>query len=224
MIGHKLWKKYLRWFDGSFSKGWFEQVKFLVLLILGFLLLWYVISLCFGEENHFLKILELMMDPGSFGNSDQYAEEHKLPVLLAWLATISGAVLFSAMLITVIGNIVSNRIDEFKKGLLRYDFDNHILFLGANTMLVNMLKDLAKEKDAKKRRVVVLTNGSTEALQDMIAVKFPMYSKFLNVTFMYGHRELEETLKCVQVDEAHSIYILGEDDEEDHDSKNIKCW
>lgn len=224
MIGHKLWKRYLRWFDRSFSKGWFDQVKFLTLLILGCILVWYGISLFYGEKNHFLRILELMMDPGSFSGSDEYERAHNLPIVLSWLAAISGAVLFSAMMITVIGNIVNNRIDEFKKGLLRYDFDNHILILGANSMLVNMLKELAKEKDAKKRKIVILTNGDTEALQDMVAVKFPKYSKFLDITYMYGHRELEETLRYVQANEAHSIYILGEDDEIDHDSKNIQCW
>ncbi len=224
MVGHKLWKRYLRWFDGSFSKGWFDQVKFLSILILGFMGLWYLVSLSYGGEHKFLHIIELMMDPGAFIGSDEYAEKNNYPILLSWLIAISGVVLFSAMLITVIGNIVSNRIDEFKKGLLRYDFDNHILILGANSMLVNMLKELAKESDAKKRRIVILTNKDTEALQDMVSVKYPEVSKELNVTYMYGHRELEETVRCLQADEAHSIYILGEDDEPDHDSKNVQCW
>ena len=223
MVVRKLWKSYLRWFDRSFSRGWLDQVTFLTLTILGFMGLWYLVSLSFQGDRNFLRILELMMDPGAFIGSDEM-KGHSFPVIFSWIVAISGAVLFSAMLITVIGNIVSNRIDEFKKGLLRYDFDHHILILGANSMLVNMLKEIAADKDLRKRKVVILTEYDTEKLQDSVSVKFPNYAKKLDVTFLCGLREQEETLRYVQADEAHSIYILGEDNEPDHDSKNIRCW
>ena len=161
------------------------------------------------------------MDPGAFIGSDK---DQSFPVFLSWLIAISGAVLFSAMLITVIGNIVDNRMDEYKKGLLRYDFDHHILILGANSSLVNMLKEIAADKELCKKQIVVLTGSDTEKLKDSVAVKIPNIIKSLDITYLCGLREQEETLKYVQADEAHSIYILGEDDEEDHDSKNIKCW
>ena len=223
MVVRKLWKSYLRWFDRSFSRGWLDQVTFLTLTISGFIGVWYLVALSFPGERNFMRILELMMDPGAFIGSDKL-EEHTFPIFFSWVIAISGAVLFSAMMITVIGNIVSNRIDEFKKGLLRYDFDNHILILGANSMLVNMLKEIAADSHLSKKKVVVLTENDTEKLQDSVAVKFPDYAKKLDVTFLYGLREQEETLKYVQADEAHSIYILGEDNEPDHDSKNIRCW
>ena len=200
-----------------------DQVTFLTLTILGFVGVWYLVALSFPGERNFMRILELMMDPGAFIGSDKL-EGHSFPIFFSWVIAISGAVLFSAMLITVIGNIVSNRIDEFKKGLLRYDFDNHILILGANSMLVNMLREIALDRQLSRKKVVVLTESDTEKLQDSVAVKFPDFAKKLDVTFMYGLREQEETLRYVQADEAHSIYILGEDNEPDHDSKNIRCW
>ncbi len=223
MVVRKLWKSYLRWFDRSFSRGWLDQVAFLTATILGFVGIWYLVSLPFEGDRKFLRIMELMMDPGAFVNSDKM-DGHNFYIFFQWIIAISGAVLFSAMLITVIGNIVSNRIKEFKRGLLRYDFDNHILILGAGSMLVNMLKEIAADRELRKKKVVVLTETETGPLQDSVAVKFPGYAKKIDVTFLYGLREQEETLRYVQADEAHSIYILGEDNEEDHDSKNIKCW
>ena len=167
--------------------------------------------------------MELMLDPGAFVNSDG-PDGHGIPLFLSFLITLSGTVLFTAVIITVLGNILSNRISEFKKGLVRYDFDHHILIIGANSMLVNILKEVAEDKELSKKQVVVLTNSDTEALRDSISVKFPGYTSKLDVMFMYGSREQEEALKYVQVDEADVIYILGEDDEIDHDSKTIKCW
>ncbi len=219
MVLKKIWKGYLRWFDRSFSKGWFDQVKFLTVVILCMMVVWYFIALLFKGEGNFLRIIELMLDPGAFDGSDK-----SFPIFLSLLVAISGAVLFSAMLITVIGNIVSNRMDEYKKGLLRYDFDHHILILGANSTLVNMLKEIAADKELCKKQIVVLTTSDTEKLKDSVAVKISDIIQNLDITYLYGIREQEETLKYVQADEAHSIYILGEDNEEDHDSKNIKCW
>ena len=169
MVVRKLWKSYLRWFDRSFSRGWLDQVTFLTLTISGFIGVWYLVALSFPGERNFMRILELMMDPGAFIGSDKL-EGPTFPIIFSWIIAISGAVLFSAMLITVIGNIVSNRIDEFKKGLLRYDFDHHILILGANTMLVNMLKEIATDSHLSKKKVVVLTENDTEKLQDSVAV------------------------------------------------------
>lgn len=227
MVVRKIWKRYLRWFDRAFSDGWIGQISFLSIIILFFVALWMLISILvlqdFPDYGQINRIVELMMDPGAFMNSDT-GEKHDFPVVFSWIISISGVVLFTAMLITIIGNIVGNRIGEYKKGMVKYDFDDHILILGANAMLVNMLKEIAKDPILRNKKVVVLTKNDTELLQDSIKVQYPTCMRELDITFLCGYMELEESLKNVQVDEAYSIYILGEDDEIDHDSKNIKCW
>lgn len=227
MVVRKIWKRYLRWFDRAFSSGWIGQISFLSIIILFFVALWMLISILvlhdFPDNGQINRIVELMMDPGAFMNSDT-GEKHGFPVAFSWIISISGVVLFTAMLITIIGNIVGNRIGEYKKGMVRYDFDDHILILGANAMLVNMLKEIAKDSILKNKKVVVLTKNDTELLQDSIKVQYPICMKELDITFLCGCREQEESLRYVQAGEAYNIYILGEDDEIDHDSKNIKCW
>ena len=220
----KYWDRCVRWFDRSFSSGWGRQVMFLsgallVFLALGTTLL-YLFPAPGNADTPFVRALELMLDPGSFNDSD------KAPFSLVaqLLVTLFGAVFFTSMLITVLGNIVSNRIENFKKGRVRYRFDDHVLVLGANSMLVNMLREFIQTGVHQNRKIVVLTTQDTEKLHDKILSDIPEFESRLDVTWLNGSRIIEQTLRNVQIDEAYSIYILGEDAEVDHDSINLECW
>lgn len=220
----KYWNRCVRWFDRSFSSGWGRQVMFLggalvIFLALGTTLLY--LSPAPGEDDApFVRALELMLDPGSFNDSDKAP----FSLIAQFLVTLFGAVFFTSMLITVLGNIVSNRIDNFKKGRVRYRFDDHVLILGANSMLVNMLREFIQTGVHQNRKIVVLTTQDTEKLHDKILSDIPEFESRLDVTWLNGSRIIEQTLRNVQIDEAYSIYILGEDDEKDHDSINLECW
>lgn len=171
-------------------------------------------------KGAFVRAIELMLDPGAFTDSDP----NEFPLLLQLLVALTGAVLFTAMLITVLGNIVGNRIENYKKGRVRYRFDNHILVLGANSMLVNMLREFIQTGVHKNRKIVVLTTQDTEKLHDKVLSDVPELEDRLDVTWLNGSRIIDQTLRNVQIEEAYSIYILGEDDEIDHDSINLECW
>lgn len=228
--GNKYWNRCVRWFDRSFSSGWGRQVLFLggallFFVIVGTIFMGVAIAGKTGDLSHFnakalIRTVELILDPGSFGNSD----DNGFPVGLQLVITLIGAVFFTAMLITVIGNIVGHRIDNYKKGRVRYSFDDHILVLGANSMLINMLREFIQTGVNEKRKIVVLTTMDTDALHDKIVSDIPDLDDNLDVTWLSGSRIIAQTLKNVQVDEAYSIYILGEDNEIDHDSINMECW
>lgn len=220
----KIVNRFVRWFDRSFSSGWGRQVMFLGVLLLVFIAFWTLVMFMKGDNqgiaSSFVRTLELMLDPGSFGGSD----EERFPVSVQLFVTLTGAVIFTAMIITVLGNIVSNRIENYKKGRVRYNFDDHVLVLGANSMLVNMLREFIQTGVHQKRKIVVLTTQDTEALHDKMISDIPELEDYLDVTWLNGSRIIEKTLRNVQVDEAYSIYILGENAELDHDSINLECW
>lgn len=226
----KLWNSYVRWFDRSFSSGWTRQVMFLCALLVFFIVLWTsVMHLCRGgqySEIAFTRTLELMLDPGAFQEADEGSSSapNDFPMGLRLLITLSGAVIFTAMLITVLGNIISNRIDNYKKGRVRYHFDDHILVLGASSMLVSMLREFIDTKVHQNKKIVVLTAQDTEQLHDRIVSDIDGVDDYLDITFLNGSRIVEQTLVNVQIDEAYSIYILGEDNEVDHDSVNLRAW
>ncbi|MCM1503082.1 MAG: hypothetical protein NC115_10525 [Bacteroidales bacterium] len=178
------------------------------------------------EKDVFLRIVELMLDPGAFVGSSKYGQ--KIPVILQLVITLSGAVFFTAMLITAIGSIVSNRADDYRKGRVHYYFHDHILILGANSMAINMLREKYEESrkpDACRcRKIVILTTQDTEKLHDRIASSIPGFDRNLDVTFLNGSRAVEVTLRRLNIDDVHSIYIFGEEEENDHDAVNLVAW
>lgn len=227
MLNHlkKYWNRGVRLFDRSFSSGWGRQVLFLlgtltIVLLIGTFAL-HKSSVQGGKQDEpLIRALELILDPGSFNGSD----ENSFSLVVQLLVTLTGAVFFTAMLITVLGNIVGNRIENYKKGRVRYRFDNHVLVLGANSMLVNMLREFIQTGVHQNRKIVVLTTQDTEKLHDKVLSDIPEMEDILDVTWLNGSRIIEQTLRNVQADDAYSIYILGEDDEIDHDSINLECW
>lgn len=233
MIGlNRLFNRFIRLFDRSFSSGWLRQVMLLGgLMLVFFLICALVMYLCAINSDlsvtdasieALVRTLELMLDPGSFNGSSDYKDT--FPILLQFIITIIGAVIFTAMLITVLGNIVSNRVEDYKKGRVRYKFDNHVLVLGANSMLTSMLREFIQTGVHQNRKIVVLTTQDTENLHDKMLSDIPDFDEKLDVTWLNGSRIIDQTLRNVQVDEAYSIYILGEDNEIDHDSLNLECW
>lgn len=220
---------FMRWFDRAFSGGWLKQVFFLVSILLLVTVLWSILlAVCIGQgidKESFVRILELMLDPGAFVGSLEYSKNNSFPVVFQFVITISGAVIFTSMIITVLGNIVGNRIEDYRKGRVRYKFEDHILILGAGNMLVNILKEYARTGDNEGRKIVVLTSRDVEEVRSEIFSAIPDFQKKkLDVTFLYGLRTVEDSLINIQVPDAHTIYILGEDSEQNHDALNLECW
>jgi len=246
---NRSWNSFVRWCDRAFSGGWARQILFLAALFIVVLAIWSIVLVGYVisskrdiKDANFVRIVELMLDPGAFVGSEEekavtdaepVSTDTKpvppdtrpiFPVWLQLLITLSGAALFTATMITVFGNILGNRVEDYKKGRVRYHFDDHILVLGGNSMAVNMLKEFLRTGVHNSRKIVILTTCDTEQLHNRISSAIPGYERELDVTLLNGSRVVEATLMRMEVDDAHSIYILGEDDETDHDAANLVTW
>lgn len=165
------------------------------------------------------RIVELILDPGCFGGS---ASEKTGSIWVKLFVTLLGSVVFTSLLINAFGNWLDRRIDNYRKGDVFYEFDDHILVLGANGMLLNILKSLANKPVNKNRDIVVLTTGDAESLRTEIYSELPK-KQAENIYVVYGNRTCREVLKKLDVHETTDIYILGEDEESVHDNTNLEC-
>lgn len=164
------------------------------------------------------RIVELILDPGCFGGSEH--EEGSIWVKLA--VTLIGSIVFTSLLINAFGNWLDRRIDNYRKGDVFYEFDDHILILGANNMLLNILDSLLQKDENRKRDIVVLTTGDAESLRTEIYSELPK-QQAENIYVVYGSRTCREVLNKLDVHETTDIYILGEDNENIHDNTNLEC-
>ena len=225
----RLIKNIKQGFDRILYKGSYWQILLLVGLILLVYLILCGISRCCrialtpGTADYpwQIRILELILDPGAFVSSHQYAGGDLFVICFQLFITIVGAVLFTSFLINSIGNWLDRRIEKVNKGRMTYPFDGHIVFFGANSMLETVLVALTSDKSNEGRDYVILTDGDVDAVRDRIyAVLSEKYYK--NVYVLYGDRTQMQSCENLCVTRAKSIYLLGEDGEAYHDAKNLE--
>ena len=161
-----------------------------------------------------IRVLELMLDPGAFVGGHQYGKWW-----LQLIVVLVGATLFTSFLIGAIGNLLDRRVDSLTKGQYTYEFEDHILILGSSTMLMNLLRQIGNTE----RDIVIQTDKDVEQVRERI-MSYVDSKTMKNIYVVFGKRVNPAALESLHVVDAHSIYVIGEDDEPQHDGLNLKCW
>lgn len=210
------WRKIQQKFDRDFYKGGGLQFVWLLSILTIFFLVFF--GFCGKAGISVWRMVELMLDPGSFAGSEDSGN-----VFFQLFITLAGAVVFTSFTINAIGNFLDRRIEAVDRGRVSYDFDSHILFLGANGMLMNILKDVLADERNSGRDVVIVTDRDVETVRE--AVFSQISSKDSDrIYVLYGSRTQKKTLREVRASKASSIYLLGEDNEQMHDALNLESW
>ena len=218
------WRIIKRSFGKNFDKAFYNskgmQFVWLGGMVLALAVFGFILAQWFKINEW--RVVELILDPGAFVDSFKENGDFASTVVQLIIALL-GAVIFTSMLINAFGNWLDRRIENYRRGEVVYEFDHHILILGANSMLINILKSLVATDENKTRDIVVLTNKNIEELRGTIISEIPT-KMVKNIYVIYGNRTKREILEKLYAHEAKSIYILGEDNEPAHDSVSIKCY
>lgn len=224
----KYWKRLLLRFDRSFStnRAWkqlFWVVGFCVMWTLLLWVVWLIMKPCIscdtniGEDlSHVIRLM--------FGSSNYPLMDSGMPHWYQLLIAIVGTMFFTAFLISTFSNVLTNRAASHRKGFLRYWFSDHVLILGGSKVAVGILKSIASDEQLRKKEVVILSNKDAEELWAHIMPLLTDEEQKVNLTIYHGERNMKEELKKSQVELASLIYIIGEDDEKEHDSINVDSW
>ncbi len=167
-----------------------------------------------------MRILELLLDPGSFvlQDGDPLGYE-RLPLLAL---TFLGAIFFTGGLISVVSNILTGRIARFRQGEIRYRFDGHIVLLGANDTAAGLIRELHAEPENRRRDIVLLTQSDAEALRRKLHAELsPAEERRLII--LHGQRDSREELEKIHIHRADRVFVLSDDGELEHDSVSINA-
>lgn len=160
------------------------------------------VKLLFPESDvNWQWVVSMFLDAGNFndyGNHD----------ITALIISLLGVIIFSTLLVGVCVNIFEGIVNSVREGERRYSLNNHILVLGSSKYLKILQEELKTEKE-KGRKVVVMCPEKQPFQNDYIYYK--------------GCRFDENDLRSANAAKACKIYILGGDDEADHDDKNLRC-
>lgn len=199
--------------DHMLSAGKGRQILWLALFVAILLAFFWGINALMGYPISLRYMLSLMLSPGEFYYNDHLGFQVFVNLI--------GLVLVSSMLISLLSNIVENRVTAFTKGLVRYSFRNHTLFLGADDMLADTIKGQCSPTD--RTAIVVLTEQDAEQVRKHLNAQIQDRRISRRIIVLYGDRTRHEQLESVHAAKAQRIFILGENNEVDHDTKNILC-
>lgn len=223
----RFWRKFRQGLDRAIYEGRFKQFLWLGgVVVLAFLVLWGLACICgldnvptglssgAGTSSRVVRVIELLLDPGAFVGSQAYGA-----VVFQLFVVLIGSTLFTSFLIGAIGNLLSRRIESLTKGQYTYNFEDHILIFGSSSMLMNLLRQIGDTG----RDIVIQTDRDVEQVRERIT-SYVNAKAMRNVYVIFGKRTSPLSLDNLHVAAAHSIYVIGEDDEPQHDGLNLKCW
>lgn len=224
----RFWRKFRQGLDRAIYEGRFKQFVWLGgVVVLAFFVLWGLACICglgnvstdlssgAGPSSRAVRVIELLLDPGAFVGSKAYGA-----VAFQLFVVLIGAALFTSFLIGAIGNLLNRRIESLTKGQYTYDFEGHILILGASSVLKNILDQIG---NTEGRDIVIQTDRDAEQVRETI-MSYTNEKNMKNIYVIFGNRTHLTSLDALHVAEAHSIYVIGEDDEPQHDGLNLECW
>jgi hypothetical protein len=202
------------------SEGKGRQLVWLIGILVAVLFLITIIVRSFfvDEDIHMSNILALFFSVDSLNDSSGLQTAVMLVIALI------GTLLFSTFLISIITNIVDNISESYRVGKIQMKLSGHTVFLGANHLLIGMLREISENGDTGE--ILILTTSNVGGLRELVYSSFEgtAYVPFRKrMVFEYAERDQKENLKAACVADARRIFILGEEDEPSHDSRSISA-
>ena len=199
--------------DRLLSVGEGKQLAWLVGIVLVLYGIFCLVGRIWGLD--WTDILTLYLDPGNF------PIDHQANDIFSLIVTLSGILILSALMISVFSNVFSNIAEAYRKGERRYRFSGHVLILGGGHPLADMLKALQKHPDFVDKDIVVMTSSDVEALRAEMEEAIDDAAFCRRITWYRGERDNREDLLSACAPQACCIYLIGEDGEAAHDSRNV---
>ena len=133
-----------------------------------------------------------------------------------------GVILISGLLIPVITNHIRTLGEKYKTGnLSKYFWENHILFLGYDELMIGTLRKVCGATE--KTQVVVAVSEDVEAVRSRIKVNLSEEEYKQVEVIQCNKTDKDDLIKKACVKTVSQLFIIGQPDEATHDATNQKC-
>ena len=222
-------------FDRALSDSLLKQVFILAGILVATLLIsllllslsktqWF--DICQNKQiSPFLLPIYLLIDQNVF-NELYLGQEGGQRGIEGWLLIacgltyIFGVIIFNGMLVGVIVNAISERVDDHRNGLTHYLNSGHYIIMGYDDMVPSVVEDIfMKDKDAY---VLLMTAVNANTIREKLK-KSVAKGQMDHIIVNYGHRTAEEYYEPIHLETAKEIYVVGWRQKAYHDAVNIEC-
>ncbi|MCQ2287953.1 MAG: hypothetical protein MJZ74_02540 [Muribaculaceae bacterium] len=205
-------------FDRSFTKGFVKQLcwllSFVVIVYVLLMAVSFIPGFYSGDDNGVRMRDVLCALVGLNGGN-------LMSLTFTFICSLAKTVVFSGMLISIFTNILNRRIARYTNGDTNYSVSNHVVILGFNKSLPSLLKVV----NAKYPHSYILLLSSRKTADVRSLIKTNVSDEVeKRVVVMCGAINSEEKIERLHLNKnVKEIFLLGEDDQTEHDAINMQC-
>jgi len=153
----------------------------------------------------------------NFIDTDGYENMDLFERILVLITNLGGIIIFSGILVAILTNFISQRIDNFNNGEIFYSFNNHIVIIGYDNICDELIAQLAVDND-----LVLQTSEDVNAVRHEIFNNLPEELK-KKVYVVSGNRIMRDDVEKLRIHKCRQLFLFGGMNEDSRDSTNIEC-
>lgn len=209
------------------------------------LLLWITVGLCcaafhgnlrcdslcafFGDVSSVIRgVISIFIDPGSAWNFDIFTGEtvsggdaHS-PSILSLVVAMSGLVLFIGVLVTALTNLLDRAKDRFRNGKMEFRHKGHVVIIGFSDVVPMLVHELCTTDAYAGCDILIQSAIYTHTVRNKVFSELKLEQE-KRVFFLAAKRDSVEELQKLQIEHAQEVFVIGDSDEDYHDSLNLDC-
>ena len=164
--------------------------------------------------------LYLLIDANSFNSfyTDDF-KFSKLTLVICGLTFVAGVLLFTGALISILTNVISQRVEKHNDGLIPYLKSGHYIIMGYDDMVTSIISDIFS-KDAKAY-VLLLSAVDAKTIHEKLH-KTLTDKQIDRIIINYGLRTSKEFYSDIHLETAEEIFIVGLRSLSAHDAMNVE--
>ena len=223
-------KSFLLRFDRILAQDLQRQVLILVgVLFVIFLISFFLLSISGSDWQEYCKNqhiskwvfpLYLLIDGNTFHDICSNTKVNGLTIFIACLIYITGIIIFTGMIISVMTNMIERRVENHREGRIHYLESGHYVIMGYDDMVPSFVKYIF-EKD-EKAFVLILTSAKIVNITEKLRKSFNE-EQMKHIIINFGHRTTSESYHDIHLESAAEIFIVGYHPNSVHDAINVEC-
>lgn len=222
----RLWLKFDRVLSDDLLKQFLLLAGlFCVLLVISYALLslsapqWH--QFCHDRNlKEWLLPIYLLIDTNALNSLYIDNGVHGWMLFASSITYLAGLFVFNGMIISVMNNALSNRIDRHNNGLIHYLRSGHYIIMGYDDMCPSIINHIfARNEDAY---VLLLTSANSVKIKERLRRSLGE-EKLRRIIINYGHRMSKDGYRDIRLESAREIFIVGYRALPAHDAINIEC-
>ncbi len=223
-------KSLLLRFDRILAQDLLRQVLILVAVLFAiFLVSFFLLSISgndwleYCQKDNVSKWvfpLYLLIDGNAFHDFCSNRDVSGLAVFIACLIYITGVVIFTGMIISVMTNMIERRVEKHRDGHIHYLESGHYIIMGYDDMVPSFVKYIFDKDPAAY--VLILTSAKVADVTEKLRKSFNA-EQMKHIIINYGHRTTTESYQDIHLETAAEIFLVGYHSNPVHDALNVEC-